>query len=66
MKIVLGAQFEIEEADYIKSIAAREDMTVSQIVRRAVREYIRQHKQEQQRPLHVPSGHSEGQEQAAA
>jgi Ribbon-helix-helix protein, copG family len=62
-KIVLGAQFEQEEADYIKAIALREDMTVSQIVRRAVREYIRQHKQS---PLHIPIAHSDGQEQAAA
>jgi len=63
MKEILGAQFDKADADAIRALAAREDMTISQIIRRAVREYIRQ---QQQSPLHIPSGQSDGQERAAA
>lgn len=61
MKIILGAHFDIEEADAIKAVADREDITIAQLIRRLMREYM-----QRQRPSQIPSGNSEVQEQAAA
>jgi hypothetical protein len=60
MKIILGAHFDTDEADEIKATAKSVDLTIAQLIRRAVREYVNRY-----RPLQSPTEQSEVQEQAA-
>lgn len=61
MRFLLGAHFGIDEANEIKTIALRADLTVAQLIRRAVREYI-----DRYRPLKSTIEPLEVQEQVAA
>lgn len=61
MRFLLGAHFGIDEANEIKNIAERADLTVAQLIRRAVREYI-----DRYRPLESTIEPLEVQEQVAA